>query len=337
MSTKTLKWRSGERSREYQWLVNKFNQNNNFDSLTWTVPNEKGIWEIHVNVSNVDGEDHLEWVISTLSASEAPDFFDYFADRKYTKRTETDCWGRPLNNWTLNRGSIDASKGFLATPEQGELASQNAQTVRYGTWRMWFMFTEGFESTRKAGFSWKLLRLSGGYVKYEMEEDAHHYFEWRGEYDVCYHRDCGFGPIPGKWYKATIIRTPDNFWYTYIEDTLDFRWYDDNSELFDSPTYSQLMKIQNTAGTPNEVYVDGLEIYENEYLFPETSIEYKAYVYNWGHSEVSGDEWEPNYRNGVVIRGRGVTLSQVNSMINHSSLFEYDSTTKTAIVNDLNF
>ncbi|MCK4623917.1 MAG: hypothetical protein KAV00_01295, partial [Phycisphaerae bacterium] len=67
-----------ENAEKYEWRLNKkVRQEAKGNSLIWTVPNEKGTWEIHVSVSNKDGRAHQEWVVSTLTKAEAPDLFDY--------------------------------------------------------------------------------------------------------------------------------------------------------------------------------------------------------------------------------------------------------------------
>jgi len=79
-------------------VVNKTDQNINANTFTWTVPNNKDIWEIRVEAAGATGTASKEWVISTLSLSEAPAIFEYFADGKYTGRTETDPWVDPYVN-----------------------------------------------------------------------------------------------------------------------------------------------------------------------------------------------------------------------------------------------
>jgi hypothetical protein len=70
-----------EGASDYEWQVNKaVHDEATGDTFAWTVPNEKGIWEIHLKVIGGGGEAHQEWVVSMLSKKEAPDFFDYFAD-----------------------------------------------------------------------------------------------------------------------------------------------------------------------------------------------------------------------------------------------------------------
>ncbi len=90
----------------YTWTVNKSDQQTvttpaNSDTFNWTVPGESGIWEIHLKCWNGTNEEaHKEWVVSTLSPAEAPDFFDSFTDLEYLSgRTQKDPWDRALSEW----------------------------------------------------------------------------------------------------------------------------------------------------------------------------------------------------------------------------------------------
>ncbi|RLF88442.1 hypothetical protein DRN46_07085, partial [Thermococci archaeon] len=87
----------------FTWEINKAVVFEEFSktssSYVFNVPERKGIWEIHVRAWNEKGEDHMEWVISTLRREEAPIVFDYFSDGKCRNRTELDPWNRPLPEW----------------------------------------------------------------------------------------------------------------------------------------------------------------------------------------------------------------------------------------------
>ncbi|NQU20871.1 MAG: hypothetical protein HQ567_06275 [Candidatus Nealsonbacteria bacterium] len=101
---------------DFEWQVNKsVNKAATGDSFAWTVPDEKGIWEIHLKATGDNGEAHQEWVVSTLSKAEAPDFFDYFTDGKWCNRTETDPWGRELPEWKKN-----TERGWEALPDASD-------------------------------------------------------------------------------------------------------------------------------------------------------------------------------------------------------------------------
>jgi hypothetical protein len=99
---------------EYEWTVNKLTQKDPAPTFAWTVPKEKGIWEIHVAVRHREGESHREWVVSTLSAEEAPDLFEYFADGCFKERQGTDPWGFPLAS------ALTGADGHTPLPEDRE-------------------------------------------------------------------------------------------------------------------------------------------------------------------------------------------------------------------------
>ena len=70
-----------EGAHKCQWQMNKkVDKKATGNSFTWTVPNEKGIWEIHLKATADGKEVHQEWVVSTLPKKDAPDFIEYFAE-----------------------------------------------------------------------------------------------------------------------------------------------------------------------------------------------------------------------------------------------------------------
>jgi len=140
---------------DFEWQVNKAVTRTasslTNDSLNWTVPGENNIWEIHLKINNTDGEAHQEWVVSTLTPAEAPEFFDYFTDGLWHNRTMTDPWGRALPEWQKNRDDIsiplaDATKFILIT--NGDSSNSKMliapHSVKYGTWKAKFRYTAGF-------------------------------------------------------------------------------------------------------------------------------------------------------------------------------------------------
>ncbi|MDY7011903.1 MAG: hypothetical protein SVV80_14325 [Planctomycetota bacterium] len=130
-------------AQEYRWLVNKKLQEANTPFFTWTVPAEKGIWEIHVTVGSKDGQSHREWVVSTLPKAEAPNLFEYFSDGKYSARRETDPWARPMKEWTVEEKEYNPPSAERCWMEPGK-GGQQAHAFRvpsktaYGTWRFRF-------------------------------------------------------------------------------------------------------------------------------------------------------------------------------------------------------
>jgi len=306
-------------SANFTWQINKEEKRNissaTSDSFNFTVPNENGIWEIHLKASNADGEDHIEWVISTLNLSEAPDIFDYFTDKKVQGRTESDPWGRALPEWS---SSFDVSRAFIKGSVGKNWETYIPSTIAHGTWK--FRYKCG-------GIAFYPLYYNSGACFHWNEEcgGAHHhcmiYNRARGE-DFSIEYDCTSpcGPVENNWFNVTIIRTQDGWYYMFSNDILDSYVYD--------PFEEPWQKIVLSGGGDLSCF-DGLEVYENKYLFPEREgIVYEQYI---AKEIASGYYLVPTYKNGIIINGRNITLSDINSAINNASLFTYDAETKTAV------
>ncbi len=153
-----------EGAEKYEWQVNKDVQAKaTGNSLNWTVPDKKGIWEIRVKVIGKGGDQSIqdgqalvdvsknniavrEWVVTTLSKKEAPTIFDSFSDGRWQTRTEPDPWGRPLPEWKYKKATsrLITGEGFrcdccsLKCRDRGTLSV--ASKVRYGTWKVRFRY-----------------------------------------------------------------------------------------------------------------------------------------------------------------------------------------------------
>jgi hypothetical protein len=228
----------------YEWEVNKrLVQNSTDPSFSFKVPNAKGIWEIHLSAigsgkptCGIPPQADCEWVISTLSRDEAPDFFDYFADAKWANRTVKDPWGRSLPEWTFENDfrwanvpgwpilshrwtqapyekipGIPLPSWATASERQyGETPTalmRTPSTTAYGTFDFWFRFPGGFYiplgggSGPRTETQFDYIDDGAGHIyHYTKTSDYHNY--------AIGHHDSGFGPT-SQWYKLRIIRTPD--------------------------------------------------------------------------------------------------------------------------------
>ena len=340
----------------YTWLMNKVDQNNSASNFTFNVPDcdhlndsSSCIWEIHVIANDSAGnEAHHEWVISTLSEEEAPDFFDSFTDKKYWNRTDKDPWGRSLPEWGETRcndyiidtpvGIYDSSKGYLEKkpkePDESDYCYGCKKifansTTTYGTWIIRYQGSLGYffihpgeddydriQSTygnyhySHAGTGWYI-----GHLWIEGRHRVAYYNESYGEsakrYSLAYKRGINeYGSylsyIPD-WVELKIIRTPEGAFYVYVNDKL----------TLDSFNIDNTYNISKYIWTSSKI-IDGVEIYNERYLFPEKNAEYKEY----GKDEV---------KKGIVINGRDVRLNDIDNFIKNDSLFTYDSNTRTAI------
>jgi hypothetical protein len=124
------------------WFVDKAEQKAKAGSFTWTVPDEKGLWEIR---AEADGA-WVEWAISNFPKSEAPVIFDYFVDGKIAGRKEKDPWGRDLPEWKTdgNKKAPDVSGGYVKFDGRGENIFLPSN-VHLGTWRFRYRYMGGAE------------------------------------------------------------------------------------------------------------------------------------------------------------------------------------------------
>jgi len=284
----------------FEWEINKLLvQNSTNRSFTFTVPDEKDIWEIHLTIVGTEGKIHHEWVVSTLTEDEAPTFFDYFVDAKYMNRTELDPWGRPLPEWTPSEGysPMKVSKCFLEPTGTGSQL-EAASTAAYGTWIITFKSPTGYFIPPRGGagprtqiYYYFIIGPTDIYF-YNKETGGHNYF---GRYYVPteaggahqFDRDAGFKITRG-WYKLTIIRTPDGWFYAYITDIdvgktyLQFRGRDTEGNVSSSIKINIAKPLTKYGLFPQvTMYVDCFTIYKNRYLFPEKSAVYRQYVHNY--------------------------------------------------------
>lgn len=309
-------------AEQYQWQVHKkVDAEVRRDSFTWTVPDKKAIWEIHLKVMGGGSEAHQEWVVSTLSADEAPELFEYFTDGKFKDRTEHDPWGRPLPRWHVARGVCgewikgnirmgsrpdlppDVSRCFMAPGEEkgtGQYGLRTESKTAYGTWRLKFRFPAGFFVPAPGGGSGPRTELRFEFINprdtlpyfYQKTSDGHNYFSRPtgtgggiilGSCQSSFRQDMG-------WYTLTIIRTRDGSIRNYITDLdtgrtdLQFRGHDpeaDNSTHVDVRLLRPLWDMFPRV----TLYVDAVEMYRDRYLFPEKSARFEEYVDRWKLSD----------------------------------------------------
>ncbi len=318
---------------KYEWTVNKkADAEATGNSFIWTVPNEKGIWEIHLKASDKEGEVHQEWVVSTLSKTEAPDFLDYFADGKFSdKRVEKDPWDRALKDWKANP-KLEASRGFMRSAVDdvtgNSLGTNTAMSIACGTWKFRYRFPDG--NNGQFGFG---VRMSGktpggsnwGYGKCS---DSHHHC-WVGTKS-----GLGFSfeyggtgwPEDGKWHQVTVIRTKDKWLYMYNDYIFEFYVND----RLDIPPSRLGIGLGRHKG--HEIHIDNIEVYKDKYLFPETEVHYGKYTWNYRRN-TTDHCYYPQTRNGIVVKGRGVRPADIARLLNDPSKFSYDEKTRKAVCN----
>ena len=332
---------------DYVWQVNKAVQDGaGGESFAWTVPDEKGIWEIHVQAGGEYhelekstpkiksirqdgvkrhkwGGAHKEWVVSTLSPDEAPVFFDYFADMKTTGRSDTDPWGRKLPAWTQK--VPDVSEGFARGPAGASAES----TTAFGTWRFKYKFIDPFfhQVGGYVGYHYIMNGRFEQYYLYGENMDTHHHCEITDKargMDFSIEYDGAGTWSDGEWYEVTIVRTRDGHVYAFRNGILEMHAIEPLPESSET-VYLQLREPVNArlTGLPptrGPVAVDCLEIYKDKYLFPISGVEYRSYVTN-----MKPDEWKhrPVKQKGIVVIGRGIRLGDIAKK-NRREIFQKD-------------
>ncbi|RLJ03869.1 MAG: hypothetical protein DRP08_02850, partial [Candidatus Aenigmatarchaeota archaeon] len=329
----------------FTWEVNKVEEKNTTspsttNSFTFTVPSlscsqdpSKCIWEIHVKAYNDNGEAHHEWVISTLNESEAPDIFDYFTDKKYQSRTETDPWGRALPEWS---GSFSGETSECSV-KAGYVDISYHSSITEGTWI--FRYKYKYPQTTQSGAHVTFYPIYSNKLSYRWNKnpDAHHHCvieSWlhgeRTQFSMDYD---GVGLYEdGEWHKVVLIRK-GNYFYAFREIKhqslaeskmmLEFHAYEPLDNISEIRIYMRDM------GNPNKPYIDDIQVYENKYLFPYNG---NIYIGNYFYDHWdNGEGLAPLWKEGIIVQGRNNTLKDIAEAINDPSIFYYDEKTKTAI------
>ena len=306
---------------DYEWQVNKSSETSvNSNTFNWTAPSEGGIWEIHLKCWNGSNEEaHMEWVVSTLTEEEAPDFFDYFTDKKSHERTERDPWDRLLPEWGYS-SPPPCPFGFAENWAYSFVDS----SVSYGTWKFKYRFPSGNTGAWGFDFSYIIDSSVSGYhyADYSKCADAHHHccicFGSDGQFSIDYD---GAGVYEdGNWHTVTIIRTEEGWFYMWRDDCFELYAFDDTQVN----CKSMWLRLSEHEG--DKLYFDSIEIYKGDYLFPKKEITYGEYIWNY---YCQNYYYYPEKREGIIIKGRNVTLSDIAEAISisHPSLFTYNAGT----------
>lgn len=348
-------------AEKYEWTVNKkVDKEATGESFVWTVPDEKGIWEIHLTATAGKEQAHQEWVISTSPKSEAPDFLEYFVDKKVSGRTETDPWGRKLPEWTyfkpqFGRGSV--ADGYLkkGPPKEVRVRLNTEFKHTFGTWRIRYMYPHGAMGYRGVGMFFR--DGKGGHIKYHVMTEEHDYsgvesYEGKQRQRIRYQigrRDVCFGPNfwltdtkANQWHTFMFIHTEDGYFYAFYDGRMMWNslgWDDRNIRVrqlqIDCNFYPDEPRFAKRGLVKFDRYVDGMEFYEKKYLFPDNGIKYRPYVTRTsiipGRSFKKPGYYEEIKKNGIVIGRHGATLAEIAAAVGRPDVFTYDPKSKKAI------
>ena len=350
---------------KFEWQVNKKLVKRGSKRFRWTVPNYKGIWEIHLTAKGRAGEAHQEWVVSNLSLDEAPAFFDYFSDGRFTEREESDPWGRKLPEWKAHRFSEewpkpfpdmvafgneppqnwfkraielppDASCGYLQpqnVPTREHIISylSTASKTLFGTWKLRFCFPNGY-SRLEGGWCHFNYRFAycNGYLAFPAwitisSDDRHHLRPGGSRWGMDY--TSYFKPEP-RWYDLTIIRTRDYQYYTFVDGVLQYQGRNPIAIWESGVIWLRLSRYDTERYPQDTVYVDCLEIYPNRFIFPRRSARFGKYTERWVWN---GKRFVAKKRRGVIVRGRSLRLADVARLLGEPSLLSYDAKKREAV------
>ncbi len=335
----------------FTWEVNKVEIANNYNNYTYTIPIcdetlNSCIWEIRVNVSDATSSVYKEWVVS--SRVTAPTVFDYFTDGIITGRTQSDPWGRPLINWANYYGSTSnyGSTNYYLNSTAGDFEGRDiytANTVVYGTWKFKAYFPSLWEHGIEDGWTTGIKKDDtdrNNFLYYAVTPDTHRRFSWRDTPNTFFtnpdkdNGGYGYTNTVG-WHNYTVILQEDGWMYTFSDDILADVYYIKNENItasyYDDPTYRIVhtpigndlgFTISHRIGMRN--FFDNLEIYENEYLFPNTTIFYGDVIDYYYSTEL------PHTISSIIIRKSNATLSDINTSINDATKFIYYPENRTA-------
>ena len=328
-----------EGAAKYIWQVNKRVQNEaTSNTFVFAVPNSKGIWEIHVEAIGKGGSAHAEWVVSTLSKAEAPDFFEYFTDGRIKDRTETDPWGRKLPNW---KGDAPDLRTFSAQTDPHVRITTPCK-ITEGTWVFWYKFTYPTSAGHGGNIHvtfYPIYSFRGTKYDWSKVWDAHHHcciahpsiisMPFSMDYDgASVYED-------GKWHKIILIRQ-NGYFYAFKEMIhpalpngrmvmFEFHAYD---PIAGDPNTNLIKIYMREYGSVNPVHLDCIQVYKGKYLFPPKQIYVGNYYYK---STKDRGRTAPLWKKGIIVQGRNVSLQDIDKAINNPSIFRYDSESKTAI------
>ena len=350
---------------QFRWLVNKRPVAEGRTMFTWTVPEYKDIFEIHVIASGKGTEAHHEWVVSNMRVSEAPSFFDYFADGALKDRSETDPWGRKLPEWKTHSFSGEWPKPFpdmvvfgndppknwfkravelppdpsfcflqpssIKTSEHViSYLSAEAKSV-FGTWKLRFRFPNGY-SPLEGGWCHFNYRFAycNGYLAFPMwitisSDNRHHLRPGSTRWGMDF---CSYFKPEKRWYELTIIRDKDRYVYTFVDGLLQFCRRNPIGIQESGQIWLRLGRFNTIRYPGDTVLVDCLQIYPDKYMFPRKSVRFNEYIARWVWD---GSRFKPVKRRGIVVKGRGVRLADIATLLRKPSLFGYDPNRKEAV------
>lgn len=298
------------------WTVNNVLQSNITDLFNWTVPNSsldysKNIYEIRA----YNDTQTVEWLVSSLTAEQAPNIIDSFSDGAYNGVRESDPWGRTAANWTLIQGSVNlGQKNLNFTSATSNYLVTNS-TVVYGTWL--FTYRQLSSDGQDINFypiannSWDGSDYNQKSYRFEKLTDNHLWLDYLntsgGRYPVNY-KDV---TQPGSNFYEYAVNGNDSTHTIRIVHDTDGTWRMWQDDIF--VPYSTNYHDFLTNSTEIAVYV------YNRYAQVDSIKVWNTSIYPAHNATFDGDT--------IFVDGWNNNLSTILSDINNSSVFNYSSGT----------
>ena len=331
----------------YTWFVNKENQDFNSKNFEFIVPfgieghPQSEIWEIRVEGTYTNGSKIIrEWLISSLSEDEAPEFIDFFIDRDNRWRTGyiSDPWGRMLPHYSLSDNYISDGYYTGSDTSTGKVL-QTKFNVTSGTFKFKIKNPGILQNMhfKVIGEPRTTFDNSLSTPQWAIEWTAnefHDYFALRNEYGYIPASRRALGQAPGvhwwrsdddEWRDITIIKTEDGWYSVWENDVLLPHSHANFEDAFNNAT-----KLNLAANSI--LQMDCIQVYENKYIYPLTTIEYRSYGKWWSLSNPSTGDFSPVDDEGIVVSGRNVTLKQISDSLANPDYMTYNSITRTAVL-----
>ncbi|WP_292465077.1 putative Ig domain-containing protein [Methanolobus sp.] len=162
--------------------------------------------------------------------------------------------------------------------------------------------------------------------------EFHDYFSILNEHGYIPVSRRWLGQAPGvhwwkgdEWRDITIIKTPDG-WFSVYENGVLLPYAHANFE--DAVTDATKL----TLASNSILQMDSIEVYNNKYIHPETTIEYGTYPKWWRVGEITYGRLDPTDENGIIVSGKNVTLKQISDAIDDAEYITYDPSTHTTVL-----
>ena len=244
-------------------------------------------------------------------------------------------WGRGYGPWYKKLIALDTSGCFLQAPSVAPepqyarhlMTVLTAKTgVEFGTWKFRFCFPNGLKqmTAGRTHFRFYFAYVSGYYCFpfwYGVASDGFNAFRVAGSaFD-----QRAQSPVDSAWHEVTVIRTPDNELYSFVDGNFQFR----GKTARRTPEQDVALQIALARFQPDRyprdtVYIDCVEVYKKCYLFPAGWNRARAIL----KSRKGKGAEEARY---ILVRGRAVRLEEIAKAVAHPELFRYEKHSAQAV------